>query len=73
MTWGIEFLEAASDLEITQQEVTGVMEGVVNAAIQGMVMVGIMSMFVKGFYGILGPKKFAKQEEEVLGMVEEIW
>jgi len=45
----------------------------VYSAVRGMVIVGIMTMFVKGFYGILGPKKFAKQEEEVLEMVEEIW
>ena len=73
MGWQTEILEAASDLEITQEEVTGMMEGVVSAAIQGMIMVGIMSMFVKMFYDILGPKKFAKQEEEVLEMVKEIW
>lgn len=47
--------------------------GVVNTAIQAIVMVGIMTMAVKGFYSILGPKKYAKQKEEVLGMVEEIW
>ncbi len=73
MGWQTEVLEAASDLEITQEEVTSLMEGVVGAAIQGMITVGIVSMFVKEFYGILGPKKFAKQEKEVLGMVKEIW
>lgn len=73
MGWQTELLESASDLEITQGEVTSMVGGVVNAAIQGMVMVGIMTMAVKGFYSILGPKKYAKQKEEVLGMVEEIW
>jgi len=60
-------------MEITQQEVTGLMGDVVGAAVQGMVIIGIMTMFVKEFYDILGPKKFAKQEEEMLEMVEEIW
>ena len=73
MVWQTELLEAASDMEITGEEVTGMVEGVLEAGVRGMVLVGIMSMFVKGFYGILGPKKYAKQEKEVLEMVEKIW
>jgi len=71
--WETELIEAASDLEITEQEVTSLTSNAVNAAIRGMAMVSIMTIAVKGFYDILGPKKFAKQEEEVLEMVEEIF
>ena len=73
MGWGIEFLEDASDLEVTQSEVTSLMTGVFNAGITGMVMVGMMSMCVRGVYNTIGSKKLAKQEKEVLEMVEEIW
>jgi len=38
-----------------------------------MVALGIMGLFIRGFYDILGEKKYAKQEKEVLGMVEKIW
>ncbi len=69
----IGLIDAVSDSVITPQEVTGLVSGTVNSAIQGIVMVGIMSMVVKGFYGMLGPKKYAEQKEEVLEMVEEIW
>lgn len=73
MTWQIGLMEAIEDNEITQQEVTSLASGAINAAVNGMVIMAMMSMFVKMFYDILGPKKFAKQEEEVLGMVKEIW
>ena len=73
MGWPLALIDATSDSVITSQEVAGVMTDTLNSAVQGMVMVGIMSMFVKGFYGILGPKKYAEQREEVLEMVEEIW
>ena len=69
----IGLIDAVSDSVITPQEVTGLVSDTVNSAIQGIVMVGIMSMVVKGFYGMLGPKKYAEQKEEVLEMVEEIW
>ncbi len=73
MGWQVDLLEAASDSVITPQEVTGLVSNTVNSAVQGMVMVGMMSMIVKGFYGMLGPKKYVEQKEEVLEMVEEIW
>ncbi len=73
MGWQLDLLEATSDLEITQEEVTGMVTGVIEAAVQGMIIVGMMTMLVKGFYGMLGPKKIAEQREEVLEMVEEIW
>ncbi len=60
-------------MEVTQQEVTSIMSEAVNATAQGMVLLGMMTMVVKGFYGILGPKKYAKQRKEVLGMAEIIW
>ena len=73
MSWQTGFLEAASDLEITQEEVTSLVSDTVYSAIRSMFMLGIMTMGVKGFYSILGPKKYAEQEEEVLEMAEEIW
>ncbi len=73
MGWQAELLEATSDLEITPQEVVGMAEGVIESAARGMIIVGMMTMFVKGFYDTLGLKKLAKQEEEVLEMVEEIF
>ncbi len=73
MGWELGLIEAAEDSVITPTEVTGLMTDTLNSAVQGMVMVGIMGMVVKGFYGMLGPKKFAKQKEEVLEMVKEIW
>ncbi len=73
MGWELGFLTAASDLEITHQEVTGMMTDMVNAVIQGMMMIAIMSMFVKQFYDILGPKKYAKEREEMLERVGDIW
>ena len=73
MNWQVNLLDAASDMQITQQEVTGIAEGVINAAIQGMIIVSMMSVFVKLFYDIIGKKKLIKQEEEVLGMVRKIW
>lgn len=73
MGWPVDLLEAAEDLEITQEEVTGLVSDVVYSAVRGMIVLGMMTMAIKGFYGILGPKKYAKQEEEVLEMVEEIW
>lgn len=73
MGWQLGLLEATSDSVITPQEVTGLVTGTINSAVQGIMMVGIMSMIVKGFYGMLGPKKLAKQEGEVLELVETIW
>ena len=73
MGWRVSILEAASDNVVTPQEVTSIVSGTINSAIQGLVMVGMMSMVVKGFYGMLGPKKFAEQKEEILGMVGKIW
>ena len=73
MGWQLDLLRASEDLEITQQEVTGLMEELVGSAVQAMVLLAIMTMFVKEFYGILGPKKFAKQEAEVLEIAGEIW
>ncbi len=73
MGWQLGLLEATSDSVVTSQEVTGLVSGTINGAIQGMVLLGMMTMVVKGFYGVLGPKKYVKQEEEVLGMVEKIW
>jgi len=71
--WEFEFLEDVSDLEITQPEVRSLMTDVFNAGITGMVAVGLMSMCVRGVYDIVGSKKLAEQEEEVLELVEEIW
>ncbi len=73
MGWQVGILEAASDSVITPQEITGLVSGTINSAVQGMMMIGMMTMVVKGFYGVLGPKKYAKQKEEVLEMVEDIW
>lgn len=73
MGWQLGILESAEDLEITQSEVTSMFSGVFEAGIQGMVIVGVMSMCVRGMYDIIGSKKLAKQEKEVLGMVEKIW
>lgn len=73
MGWQLGLLGAASDLEITHQEVAGLMEGMVSSAVQAMVIVGIVSMFVRSFYGILGKKKLAEQEGEVLEIVERVW
>lgn len=72
MGWPVDLLEAASDMEITHEEVSGLMTGVFESAIQGMVALGIVTMFVRGFYDILGGKH-AKKEKEVLEMAEEIW
>ena len=73
MGWPVALIEAAEDSEITQQEVTSMVTGVFKAGIEGMVMMGVMGMMVREFYGVLGEKKFAKQEKEVLEMVKEIW
>jgi len=71
--WQLGLLEATSDTVITPQEVTGIVTDTINSAIQAIVVVGMMSMVVRGFYGMLGPKKYAKQEEEVLEIVERVW
>lgn len=73
MGWQTRLIEAAEDMEITQEEVTGLAEGMMGNAIRGMVIVGVMGMIVREFYGVLGPKKYAKQEAEILKIVEEIW
>lgn len=73
MGWQLTLLEATSDLELTQGEVTSLMSGVFEAGIKGMVAVGMVGLFVRGFYDILGRKKYAKQEAEVLEMVKKIW
>lgn len=72
MGWQLGLLEATSDTVITPQEVTGIVTDTINSAIQAIVVVGMMSMVVRGFYGMLGPKKYAGQKKEVLEMVEEI-
>ena len=71
--WQLDLLEATSDMEVTQEEVTGMMSEAINATAQGMVLLGMMTMVVKGFYGMLGSKRHTKQREEVLGLVKEIW
>jgi len=68
-----DILEAARDLEITQEEVTTIMSGFVSNALRGLVVVGIMTIGVRGFYDVMGKKKLEKEEEEVLEMVEEIF
>lgn len=73
MGWQTGLLEATEDLEITQEEITSLVESVVSAAIQGMIILGMVTMFVKGFYGILGEEKYKKEEKEILKMAEEIW
>ena len=72
MAWQ-ELLESTSDLEVTQQEVVSMAAGIFESAVEGLILVGAMSMVVKGFYEVLGEKKLAKQEKEVLKLVEEIW
>ena len=73
MGWQVDLLEATSDNVVTQQEVTSIVASTVNAAAIGIVAVGMMSMAVGVFYDILGTKKLAGQEGEVLGMVKKIW
>lgn len=73
MGWQTELLEAVEDFEITHEEATEVVSGIAEAAVYGMVIVAVMTMLVKQFYSVLGPKKFAEEREEVLELVEEIW
>ncbi len=72
MGWQLGLLEATQDGVVTQQEVSGLVSDTINSAVSGMVMVGMLSMVVKGFYEMLGPKKYVEQKE-VLGMVKKIW
>lgn len=73
MSWGTEILEAASDLDVTPEEVTTIMSDFVSSALRGFVVVGIMTIGVRGFYDVIGKKKLEKQEKEILEMIEEVW
>ena len=70
--WETQLLESAEDLNITQEEVVNIATGFITSALYGFVAVAIMSMGVKGVYSIIGNKKLAGDEKEVLEMVEEI-
>lgn len=60
-----DILVAAEDNEVTSSEITGIMGGVVSAAISGMVMVFMATAFIKA---TKPPKKIA---EEILEIAEE--
>jgi len=73
--WETELLESASDLEITQEEVEDIVSGFIASALYGFVAVAIMTMGIKGVYGIIDnkSKRAIVDEKKVLEMVEEIW
>ena len=71
--WETELLESAEDLNITEEEVVSIASSFITSALYGFVAVAIMSMGVKSVYSIIGDKKLAGDEKEVLKMVEELW
>ena len=73
MGWPVKLLEATRNRELTQDVVTVMVTEMTNSVIQAMVMIGIMTIFVKEFYEILGSEKYASERAEMLERVEEIW
>ena len=67
-----ELSEAAEGHIITQEEAESLLSTLGNSIIGAMVLLGFLTMFVNEFYDIAGPKKYAKQKEEALKMVEVI-
>lgn len=57
-----DILEAAEDQEITTTEVESIMGGVFNSVIAGMVVLGMMNMFIKATNP---PKKIAGELREI--------
>ncbi len=72
MSSEIAFFRTLDNLEITEEEVVGLVTSQFSSAIGGLVLVGVMSMMVKEFYDMLAAKD-KEQEEEVLNMVKDIW